>query len=123
MQVCWSHTVILLKVSSYEVLATSFAASFTQAGIPLHEIGHALGLIHEQSRPDRDNYVNIYWTSIYSYYHPQFELSDYSSAKLYGSPYDVGSVMHYGSTVRLNDALDSMVRISDALWLHDKSRS
>lgn len=59
----------------------------------VHELGHALGLDHEQSRPDRESYVLIHKDNVQSDFEDNFDLK--SGSGRYG-PYDFDSVMHYG---------------------------
>lgn len=67
----------------------------TQAEI-LHELMHALGFIHEQSRTDRDQYVEILWGNIQEVFKPQFAkapLQFMDSIK--GTDFDYESAMLY----------------------------
>lgn len=57
-----------------------------------HEIGHALGLGHEQSRPDRDTFVKIHWNRIRNGYENNFKILPMTRH----TPYDFASMMHYG---------------------------
>jgi hypothetical protein len=60
----------------------------------VHEIGHALGLIHEQNRPDRDSYVTIVWQNIPTDADTRFQFTVVPTATTYNT-YDFDSVMHY----------------------------
>jgi hypothetical protein len=53
-----------------------------------HEFGHALGLVHEQKRADRDDYINIHWDNI-----DENKWSQFENSSTY-IPYDYDSVMH-----------------------------
>lgn len=73
-------------------------ASGCSTGNTIHEIGHALGLFHEQTRADRDNYVNILTQNIQSGYENNF--AKYTESRLAGTDFgtlDFGSIMMYGS--------------------------
>ena len=67
-------------------------------GIVAHEIGHAMGFYHEQSRTDRDDYVTILWDNIQE--RPKGNFRKAGSMNSYGVKYDYSSVMHYGRNVR-----------------------
>jgi len=69
----------------------------TQRGIIQHEFMHALGLFHEQSRSDRDSFVDIDLSTVNPQYHNNFDKLTADDSDSLKSPYDYGSVMHYGA--------------------------
>ncbi len=58
---------------------------------------HAIGFIHEQSRPDRDRYVTVNWQNIKSGEENNFQKYSSSFVNTLNTPYDFGSIMHYGT--------------------------
>jgi hypothetical protein len=67
-------------------------ATWNDLYIIAHEICHALGFVHEQSRTDRDTYVEIVWDNIIDEKEHNYEIRDTVNL----TPYDFDSLMHYG---------------------------
>ena len=65
-------------------------------GNAIHEIGHAVGFWHEQSRPDRDRYVKILKRNIKRGKGHNFMRRSHHDVDYQGTEYDYGSIMHYG---------------------------
>merc|ERR1712012_205349 len=59
----------------------------------MHEFMHAIGLFHMQSRPDRDDYVQIHFDNIQDGKEHNFNKCE--SCLTYDVPYDAKSFMHY----------------------------
>ena len=75
-------------------------------GTAVHEIGHAIGFWHEQSRPDRDDYVKINLTNVQAGLEHNFMKQTSSEIDSCGSEYDYGSIMHYPTTAFVRDNCD-----------------
>jgi len=68
--------------------------------IIIHELLHRIGLHHEQSRYDRDQYITVHYdrlanngTDEYSKF--QLRIVNETESSFYGIPYNYASVMHY----------------------------
>jgi hypothetical protein len=64
-------------------------------GAIVHEIFHAAGLFHEQSREDRDRFVRINFENIQPGLEGNFNRAVNGASDL--GAYDYGSIMHYGT--------------------------
>lgn len=100
-----SQTAYLTFVEAAPGTCSSYVGSLKIAGQPvnigeycstgnvIHEIGHAVGLYHEHTRTDRDQYVIIYWANIDPNASGNFSIP----GGILFSGYDYGSIMHYGA--------------------------
>ncbi|KAF6036088.1 MEP1B [Bugula neritina] len=68
-------------------------------GIVIHEMGHAIGFQHEQSRSDRDTFVSLMSQNIQPGVEFNFRRLSTEEVSSYGVSYDYTSVMHYSGLV------------------------
>ncbi|KAM8939156.1 embryonic protein UVS.2-like [Pelodytes ibericus] len=86
---CWSY---VGKTGGSQEVSLSRNGCVT-LGTVQHELNHALGFYHEQSRSDRDNYIDIITDDILPGLADNFDKYDTNNL---GLEYDYSSVMHYG---------------------------
>lgn len=84
----------------------------------MHELGHAIGLFHEQTRTDRDNYVSIIKENVIDRLFYNFEKRTSKAMNLYGVPYDYRSIMHYGAYVSIQVLKNSVLNAMTLYMLH-----
>merc|ERR1740128_179740 len=68
-------------------------SSASGVGLVIHETLHALGVVHTQTRPDRDSYIQVNTGNIQPSGLSQYEKC--SNCLTHGTSYDCMSVMHY----------------------------
>jgi len=75
----------------------SLGKGCVHAGTAMHEIMHALGFGHEQSRSDRDKHVRILLDNVKKGMEHNFKKLQPHQEDTLGAPYDTCSIMHYGT--------------------------
>lgn len=76
----------------------SLASGCDRMATIMHEFTHSLGIKHAQSRPDRDDYVEIMWDNISDGKENNFAMADPDAYTTFGTPYNYMSVMHYSKS-------------------------
>ena len=95
---CWSYVGELTHWKSQGLNLQSPGCD--SLGISIHELLHALGQAHEQSRPDRETYVSVNFAKIQAGMEGNFRVqADDDVAR----PYDMLSLMHYEATAFSTD--------------------
>jgi hypothetical protein len=98
---CWS--MVGMQGGGEQTISLGAGCSMGNA---IHEIGHAIGLWHEQSREDRDLFVTINWQNIQSGMAAQFNQHITDGDDL--GTYDYGSIMHYPRTAFSSNGQDTI---------------
>ncbi|XP_050404770.2 protein SpAN [Patella vulgata] len=71
--------------------------------IVVHELGHAIGMIHEHQRPDRAEFVSLNKQNAMPGTEADFQMYSWDVIDSIGIKYDYRSIMHYGGTAFAKD--------------------
>ncbi|XP_012287980.1 zinc metalloproteinase nas-13 [Orussus abietinus] len=91
---CWSS---VGRVGGSQIVNLQIPGCVTRKGTIIHELMHAVGFLHEHSRYERDNYVQVKWENITPGRDNNFKSATRDSTNDFGVEYDYGSVMHYSA--------------------------
>lgn len=91
---CWSYVGNIRDEKGFQELSIGDGCETTDT--ILHEMFHAMGFYHEQSRPDRNIYVEILWENVQKGQKENFNKYKNKDVDYLSSQYDYNSIMHYG---------------------------
>jgi hypothetical protein len=88
-------------------------------GTTVHECCHSLGILHEQSRCDRDSFVTINYANIQAGFESNFD--KFCSGFRDYFDYDYGSIMHYPATAFSTNGQATIVSLRPGMTLGQRT--
>ena len=85
----------------------------------IHEIGHVVGLWHEQSREDRDSFVTIHWDKIQAGMEHNFDQHITDGDDI--GAYEYGSIMHYPRDAFSVDGSDTITPVQAGVTIGQRT--
>jgi hypothetical protein len=103
---CWAHVGFSYRSRVINVDSSCLTGSV------IHELGHTAGLWHEHTREDRDKHITVHFDRIEDTKVSNFEKASERGlkAQMIG-PYNVDSIMHYGSYAFSKDGKPTITRV------------
>ncbi|CAH0595484.1 unnamed protein product [Chrysodeixis includens] len=89
---CWSS---VGRIGGRQEVNLQAPGCTSKKGTVIHELLHAIGFMHEQSRPERDDFVIVRYNNIKPGTESNFRKADKRNTNDFSVPYDYNSVMHY----------------------------
>jgi len=90
---CWSRVGKTVDTGSQDLSLSQNGCMFP--GTVIHEFLHALGFVHEQTRPDRDDYIKVIYKNVEPDKKSNYDKDPQGKLQSAGLPYDFNSIMHY----------------------------
>lgn len=91
---------------------------YISVGSVIHEMGHTVGLYHEHSRQDRDQYVSIQWGNIQD--GQAYNFNKYTSGTDIG-PFNINSVMMYWPTSYSKNGQPTIKRADNTNFTYNRT--
>ncbi len=88
-------------------------------GTTVHECCHSLGILHEQSRCDRDSFVTINYANVQAGFESNFD--KFCSGFRDYFDYDYGSIMHYPATAFSINGQPTIVSVQPGMTLGQRA--
>ena len=95
----------------------------THPGTIAHELGHNIGLWHEQSRYDRDKYIEVIEENIKPEDLSNFDKLTRAEINTQGLTYDYDSIMHYRANAFSKNGEDTIVILNREVYADQGSPS